>query len=56
VIIKVLFAILVLSAAVLIAVAVAVFIRIRRHWKPQRVQTQNLTETTQQSSHEGELL
>jgi ABC-type Fe3+ transport system permease subunit len=53
VIIKVLFAILVLSAAALIGVAVAVFVRVWWHLKSRRAQVRKSAEATQESSQEG---
>jgi hypothetical protein len=44
VLIKVLFAIMVLSLATLIGVSVAVFIRVRRHWKQRREHSEAIVE------------
>jgi hypothetical protein len=51
--IKVLFVILVLSAATLIGVAAAVFVRVSWHLKSRRAEAQKSAEATQESSQEG---
>jgi hypothetical protein len=51
VIIKVLFVILLLSAAALIGVAIAVFVRVRWHLKSRRTQAR-IAEAARESSHE----
>jgi ABC-type Fe3+ transport system permease subunit len=54
VIIKVLFAVLVLSAVCLIGVAIAVFVRVWWHLKSRRAMRRNSsTEVAQESGHEG---
>jgi hypothetical protein len=53
VIIKVLIGILVLSAAALIGVAAAVFVRVRWHCNPRRAQAANSSEATHEIGREG---
>jgi hypothetical protein len=55
VIIKVLFAILVLSAAALVGVAIAVFVRVRLQMKSERAAVLNPAEATQESGQESSL-
>jgi ABC-type Fe3+ transport system permease subunit len=53
VIIKLLFAILVLSSVALVAVAIAVFVRVWWHFKSRRAQTRSSVEAVQESNQES---